>query len=129
MPKRKRDRSITFRVTEDEYASIQNWAKTCGQKQSEYIIQRALAGVAVEPIPATKIPAERCLTVEEKEAWNIQNIDHLQTLRRVTVIFKMMRFLLSKQMGIPEAEINNLIQQYIQGVQVDFPDRKDVFTL
>ena len=129
MPKRMRDRAITFRVTEDEYVSIQKRAKACGQSKSEYIIQRALAEVAEEAISAAGKPPERSLTAEEKEAWNLQNIDHLQTLRRVTVIFKMVRFFLSKQMGIPEAEINKLVQQYIQGVQVDFPDRKDIFTL
>ena len=76
-----------------------------------------------------KTCAGPALSDAEKCAWNHSHVDHLQTLRRITVVIRMLRFMLSRQMNIPETEVNVLMQQFIEAVQADFPERRDLFAL
>ncbi|MBP7866144.1 MAG: hypothetical protein KA419_09360 [Acidobacteria bacterium] len=36
-------------------------------------------------------------------------------------------FIIGRHLGVPEAEVDKLIRQYIESTRVDFPDRPDVF--
>ncbi len=47
--------------------------------------------------------------------------------RRVTVRVKRVRFIIGRYLGVPEAEVDKLIRQYIESTRIDFPDRPDVF--
>ncbi|MBP7868405.1 MAG: hypothetical protein KA419_20955 [Acidobacteria bacterium] len=47
--------------------------------------------------------------------------------RRVTVLVKMVRFIIGRYLGVPEAEVDKLIRQYIETTRIDFPDRPDIF--
>ncbi len=129
MPKRIRDRSISFRVTEDEYASIQKRAKFCGLKQSEYIIQRTLADAIEKPISADQKHSECSLiSGSEVAAWRDSVADRMQLLRRMSVLMRMVKLIISKQMEYTDEDINKLLLEYIKAAKEEFPNKVDHFS-
>ena len=127
MTTRKRERTMTIRLSDMEYDSICEKAKLCGQSKTEFIINRALSVQRNDDNRDDNSCANAATSDAEKCAWNHFNVDHLQSLRRITIVIRMLRFMLSRQMNIPETEVNVLMQQFIEAVQVDFPDRLNIF--
>ncbi len=122
-----KNQNLHIRLTPDERDEIRERARACDQTVTEYVLNRALeddrACLSDEGVSG----AARDPTDAEKAAWNRFNLDNVQMLRRVTVRVKRVRFIIGRYLGVPEAEVDKLIRQYIETTRVDFPDRPDIF--
>ena len=120
-------KDLHIRVTPGVREAIRKRAKDRGKSMSEYVLARALDDddYGVNSSAPKVVNAQP--TEAEQAAWNRFNVDNVQLLRRVTVLVKMVRFMIGRHLGVPEAEVDKLIRQYIETTRVDFPDRPDMF--
>ncbi|MBP7865971.1 MAG: DUF1778 domain-containing protein [Acidobacteria bacterium] len=122
-----KNQNLHIRLTPDEQEEIRERATACGKTVSDYLLSRALEEDDLLESDRALPDAGAMPTDAEKVAWNRFNVDHVQLLRRITVLVKMVRFIIGRYLGVPEAEVDKLIRQYIESTRVDFPDRPDVF--
>lgn len=122
-----KNQNLHIRLTPDEHEEIRDRAKACGKTVSDFLISRALEEDDLHEPDRALPDVGATPTDAEKAAWNRFNVDNVQMLRRVTVLVKMVRFMIGRHLGVPEAEVDKLIRQYIETTRVDFPDRPDMF--
>lgn len=126
MENKLKGKDLRIRVMPGVREAIRKRAKDCNKSMSEYVLARALDDDYGVNSSAPKVVTAQP-TDAEQAAWNRFNVDHVQLLRRITILVKRVRFMIGRHHGVPEAEVDKLIRQEIETTRVGLPNHKKAF--